>query len=297
MQNWMRGESASARGSDRGSDRGGDTALRLHDNADRAPESSEAKDLEAKLKNAQKSLQEVQQELDDHRKREAEMKHKKKTTMPGGNEIQHALMQDLRDLRDYCVEVEKAKIEQEEQAKDAVSKLKTEQQQRQDDIRARHDSEKMQADLQRRIDDLTTEIKTSSETLNISNKDTAEMRKLLNMIQSERDETLELLRRAVTQKEKLKGERQRESQEATVRYERLVDQQKNSDTKVRELLGSVDTLLGRFSMEKEQARSSQSGSVGVQLELMKIRDSIRFLLKANDTDAPRQTGGQMAKKR
>jgi len=126
------------------------------------------------------------------------------------------------------------------------------------------------------------------------------MKKLLTMIQSERDETLNLLRRAVAQKERMKGDRQRETKEATDKFEDLVGKQKSADNKVRELLNSVDTLLGKFSLDKEDPRSQGTtarSTVAVQLELMKIRDSIRFLLKANESgEAPRQAGGQMVKK-
>jgi chromosome segregation ATPase len=293
----MKGEAASSHG---GSERGGQLALRTEDHRydDRVPDTVASNDLEAKLKNAQRNLQEVQQELESHKAEQEKMKKMKKKEMPGGNAVQHALMQDLRDLRDYCVEIEQAKEKEEAQAKESRAALSSEQEQRKEDIRVRQESERLQAQLQSRIDSLTQEAKEYDSKLNLTSKDTAEMKKLLSMIQSERDETLNLLRRAVAQKEKMKGDRQRESQEATDKFERLQDNQKNADTKVRELLNSVDTLLGKFSLDKEDSKSQGSArsTVAVQLELMKIRDSIRFLLKANDSDVPRQTSGTLARK-
>lgn len=285
--------------SDHGSDTG-DMALQRYGGHDVGIASN---DLEAKLKNAQRNLQEVQQELDEHRRDMEDQKTKKKREMPGGNVIQHALMQDLRDLRDYCVDIEEMKQEEESKAKEAVAKLRAEQEQRQEDIRMRQESEQMQADLQSRIDELTKEGKEYDSKLNVTSKDAEKIKKLLDMVQSERDETLALLRRAVAQKEKMKGDRLKDTQEATNKFDRLVDNQQKADNKVKELLSSVDMLLGKFSLDKEDSRSKGSArsTVTVQLELMKIRDSIRFLLKANDSAGPglpaRQTGGNVAKKR
>jgi len=301
MRNWINNRSDGA--SSHGSERGSNLALeRLGRDGrgldDRAPDTVASSDLEAKLKNAQRNLAEVQSELEVYKLEQESLKSKKKKAMPGGNAVQHALMQDLRDLREYCMELDGIKEQEETQAKEAISKLQSEQQLRQEDIRARVDSEKLQAQLQSRIDGLTQEAKEHDSKLEVTHKDTEKMQELLKMIQSERDETLALLRRAVAQKEKMKGDRERESQESTDRFDQLEKNQKSADTKVRTLLNSVDTLLGKFSLDKEDPKSSGSArsTVKVQLELMKIRDSTRDLLKANESGPPRQTGGRTAVK-
>lgn len=303
MSNWMKGDGKGGRGSPQGSQRGGMALQRYQDgDSDYDPDDAMASnDLEAKLKNAQRNLTEVSGELESFKREQQEMRAKKKHDMPGGSAVQHALMQDLRELRDYCVDLRNSKESEEGQARSANEKLNKVTAERKEDIRIRQEAEGMQAELQQRIDTLTHEAKEYDSKLNVTSKDTAEMKKLLAMIQSERDETLTLLRRAVNQKEKMKGDRQRDVQESASKMERLLDQQKNSDGKVRELLNSVDTLLGKFSLDREDNRAPSGGArstVAVQLELMKIRDSIRFLLKAaDDSDAPRQTGGALAKRR
>jgi chromosome segregation ATPase len=239
-------------------------------------------DLEAKLKNAQKSLVEVQKELEEQKAAQDELRNAaKRKEMPGGNAVQHALMADLIQLKEHCQDIDKTKTQKEIEARQMESELMSERDQRKADIKAREESERLQAKLQERIDALAKEAKDKDARLDFTSKDTDTIKKTLEMIQSERDETLELLRRAVAQKEKLKAEKQREGQQANDKLERLYDQQKNADNKVRELLSNVDTLLGKFSSGGAKKDTSAAGTQ-LQLELMKIRDNIRHLVTANE---------------
>jgi len=167
------------------------------------------------------------------------------------------------------------------------------------DTRVRQGSEKMQAQVQARVDFLVQEAKKYDSKLHITSEDTSQMKSLLRMIQSEQEETLVLLRKA----EKRNGEGERPSHVAMERYDLLEQNKKAANRKARELLSSVDTLLGKFSLDKDEhssgagsARStpgSARSTVAVQLELMKIRESTLMLLKANGPEIEaRQARGQ-----
>lgn len=239
-------------------------------------------DLEAKLRTAQRNLESVKQELEEQKEEQERIKQQmKKKDMPGGSVVQHQLMQDLIALREHCMEIERKKDAEEAIAKSLQQDLRKEQDQRKEARQKWEESESAQKELQEQIEKLGKLAKDQEKKESTSKKVTDEIKANLEMITSERDETLELLRRAVSQKERLKVDKQRDFQTANEKIEKIQEQQKLADDKVRALLSNVDNLLGKFSQERDGGSSSTSGTQ-LQLELMKIRDHVRHLVTANE---------------
>lgn len=218
-------------------------------------------DLEAKLRRAQQELEQVQLQLDARSPRSSD-KAKRKSDATGGRPVER----------------ERSRRQDDPNEKLWAATLKAEQEQRKDEIRRRQEAKKLQAQLQSRIDALAQQARAERREVQVTKSDTEEMRTLLTIIESEREETLSLLRRAGAQKDKMKG--------AGDKIERFREQQEASDGQLRELLDSVGTLLGKFSLDQAQSskakKNSASSSVRTELELRNIHDHIHSLLKETD---------------
>eukprot|EP00403_Amphidinium_massartii_P038200 CAMPEP_0178453110 /NCGR_PEP_ID=MMETSP0689_2-20121128/44622_1 /TAXON_ID=160604 /ORGANISM="Amphidinium massartii, Strain CS-259" /LENGTH=547 /DNA_ID=CAMNT_0020078899 /DNA_START=174 /DNA_END=1818 /DNA_ORIENTATION=+ len=236
-------------------------------------------DLEAKLKVYQRRVDEAVEahRVEAQRAAEAEKKLKKSV---GGSDLEMHLMRNLVQLREKCSEIENTKEAELAKVQDVEDQL--------NDERSRREETQKQLDqLQwQRNDELERERKHFKEraqelerAVDERNEEGRKLKQGMEMISQERDETLELLERAVKQKEQLKRGRRREVEEAHEEMETLKVRQDREQKEVRRLLSSVDHLLAKFG------RSSSSLEPEALHELVAVRDSMRQLVRTRNAAA------------
>lgn len=232
------------------------------------------RDLERKLQIANQNLAARDEEILRCKEEVDDLKQdmrKEKAGKHQGNDLEHQAMKKLVDLRDHVIDIEEKMadmekksnqyqqdrdeaIEKADSMKENLQNAVTERQQHLDDI----------DNKQKEIDDLA---KKKDEINNESKR----LREGLHKISIERDETLELLEKAVKQKDQLKKGRNVDVEQARSELQNLQKQRKDDQKEVQHLLSSVDQVLARSE------KYAESAGEGLQRELVKIRDGMRQL--------------------
>lgn len=236
-------------------------------------------DLEAKLKSAQRKLEEVleQNRVQEVRARHAESQLQEAETKTGGSDMKYQLMAEIVNIRDRCLELDKLKADQEKKATTMEETLRIEENRREDAEKALKELDSERNELSAHVEKLRMQADLLEEEKTKRNSDTVKLQRELDMVSIERDETLELLERAVRQKEDLKRGKQNETQKAASELEKVRLEQEREQQEVRKLLTNVDHLLAKFNRAGLPSGSSSSSTN----DLIGIRDSVRRLVKAN----------------
>jgi len=243
-------------------------------------------DLEAKLKSAQRKVEEVleQSHAQEVRARHAESALKESEAKTGGSEMKYQLMAEIVNIRDRCMELDKMKAEEEKKAMQMEETLRYEETRREEAERTLRDIETERNELSSHVEKLRMQAELLEEEKTKRNADTVKLQREKEMVEIERDETLELLERAVRQKEDLKRGKQNETQKAATELERVRLEQEREQQEVRKLLTNVDHLLAKFNRAGLPTDSSSSSTN----DLIGIRDSVRRLVKANVSDGDKK---------
>lgn len=234
-------------------------------------------DLEAKLRKAQGKVDEVVEKFrrEEQRAGRAEKELlQTRTAMPGGSELELQLMHNLVQLRNRCVEVENEK-KVEEAKVTGIEELLREERERHEttrDMMAVSDKERQE--LRASIDDLRAHAMQLEAQVSCKAQETRGQQKTLERISVERDETLELLERAIKQKESIKKTKRMEAEAAQAEIDYMRKLQAQEQNEVRRLLAHVDELL---------AKVGHGGNLQDSLrKLVSIRDGMRELVKARE---------------
>jgi len=266
---------------EKGVDSSGDTSTRSgQDNvkigaAFREQTNLDILDLEQKLVLANRNLQESKKRhaLEENRTLKAEEELRAMRKNYAGSDVEHILMGNLCRVRDRCKELASA-------SKDADSKYRAieEQLTRVSDHYA--DIEKDFEQVKKERQELQAELaqlkqgRAMLEAQDECNKQSIKNQKHnLKMLAAERDETLELLDKAMTQKEQTKQGRQRDVDEKQRQVDALQDKRNGEQRDIRKLITSVDTLVAGLQ------RGGSYEEPATWQELLRVRDGIHTLIK------------------
>eukprot|EP00747_Dinoflagellata_sp_TGD_P063616 gnl/TRDRNA2_/TRDRNA2_153539_c0_seq4.p1 gnl/TRDRNA2_/TRDRNA2_153539_c0~~gnl/TRDRNA2_/TRDRNA2_153539_c0_seq4.p1 ORF type:complete len:456 (+),score=113.08 gnl/TRDRNA2_/TRDRNA2_153539_c0_seq4:2-1369(+) len=275
-----RGSMSESEGSESVSEAGSEAGIRHTDF------SHNIADLEAKLKNAQTRVDDATERCqeEEERAQRAELELKKNKERLGGSDLEMQLMENLVQLRQQCMEMQKTRQTEEMQVQAIQDQLNEEKRLRQEAEKALLDAAKQRTELNQRIDSLKTRAQSLEAEVSERSQQMTGLQTGIQRVEYERDETLELLERAVKQKEQLKRGRRREVEEAQNEVERLREKQLADQTEVRRLLARIDMLLAKVG------RDESGSNIETVRELVNVRDGMRSLVKVREN----QGGGQAA---
>jgi len=231
--------------------------------------------LEAKLKVYQRKVDEAveAQSVAAQRASEAEKKLMKSV---GGSDLEMHLMRNLVQLREKCTEIETTKETELAKVHDIQDMLREEKLCREETQKQLDALQAQREELERERRHFKERAQELERTVDERNEEGRKLKQGMEMISQERDETLELLERAVKQKEQLKRGRRREVEEAHEEMDTLRHRQDREQKEVRRLLSSVDHLLAKFG------RSGTSLEPEALHELVAVRDSMRQLVRTRN---------------
>jgi len=236
----------------------------------------DAADLEAKLRIAQRKATDAAERArsENERANTAEKELQSARTPRGGSDLELQLMQNLVGMRERCVDVEKTKRAEESKVSEIKAFLQEEQDRREEAERSLTQAELSKGELTTRIDALKQKAQQLEADVTERTKESTGLKHGLQMVSVERDETLELLERAVQQKEQMRREQGHEVGEAKTKIEQLHADQKRERGEVRRLLSNVDQLLAQLGRDQETPSEAMR-------ELISVRDGMRQLVKTS----------------
>jgi len=234
-----------------------------------------ALDLELKLEMANRGLEESKKkrELKASRALEAEAELRSQRQNCGGSDLQHQLMGQLVGVRERCRDLEVLRTEESSKTRAIEDKLKGERRQRELAQKEYDQIKKESSELMAKV----KEIKAGDGPLcaqeERSLKEMAVQKRDLDVIAAERDETLVLLEKAMTQKEITIKLRQRDVDEKRRQVILLEENLQQDQEDIRLLLHQINMLL------REVERRGKHQRPDTLHELLRIRDGMYMLTR------------------
>jgi len=245
-----------------------------------------ATDLLSKLRVAQRKVEEANEkyEVEEMKANKlADDLKKMKGALPGGTEMEITLMESLVNLRKRCVELDKLKQDEEGKANEIKTELKQERARLKEAQEELTSKEMSSQDMQHTIEDIKRQGEELQEHNDKLAQDKRDVDDKLVQLTDERDETLELLDKAVDMKNKEKHGRMVEAEESRKLIEIMKTRQHDREEKVREELTRVDELLASLGRG--------DSNPNVLRDLHQVRDGMRQLVRSRAEQRNRDHNG------
>lgn len=183
-------------------------------------------------------------------------------------------MRNLVSLRDKVSLTEDTKREAEGRVSEIMAQLQQERSRRENAESALRDKEDERLKLNEELLELQNAKMNLEQVIAQNMEKTDRMERGMQMVAIERDETLELLQRAVRQKEEIRMNRRKEVEEVQEEVEQMRSTALQDQGEVKRLLSTVDQLLAKFG------RGETRITTDALHELVVVRDGMRQLVKS-----------------
>lgn len=246
-------------------------------NFNSVPPFTQEADIEAKLRALQKTLGETEGKLrmeQEHVRQLEEQLSIRDAKSQLGTDLEAQLMANLVGLRQRVVRAETEKDDEDRRLADAEAGLQQEQLNAKNSLTAKQKAEEDKKMMQDKVDRMKKRIEELEGEIADRKRKHEDMDKGLSMISIERDEALELLERAVSQKEQIQRKHHNEFNETQRNIDSMIQEQKREQYEFRKLLSEVDSLLAKFGRAHDDVPLSSDAL----RELLSVRDKMRQIV-------------------
>lgn len=248
----------------------------------------EVAELKTKLREAQRAAEEAM----ERRKEEEERTHKLQKQLqdirskPGGSNMEVELMRQIVELQGQVGESGKGMLAEMDKVRDLQKNVRDKSDEALGMHRKAQAVEKQRQELQAQVSEALLKTKGLEEELASAVFRKEELESGMELVQRERDETIELLQKAVEQNRDLKARRLNTKQQLEENKKFIAHATDRDVESMRSLLFNLENMISKQAPQQGLGPVEREKNAELRKDLISLRDAVRQLLthKTGDED-------------